>query len=152
MTRTPLLFFVQSSISNCRRSSSDISHETPDFAKTQRECRLRPHFSDPMPTDAVKRKQLELKIAAAARQHAQKHRHEREHSMVTAYSLNCAGVGVPSWLWAFESIIAKIIDFASKCSCSWSTYCIRQQPFMPGECWGEGTQYMPFYAWLLLHF
>ncbi|XP_054826072.1 uncharacterized protein LOC129323564 [Eublepharis macularius] len=55
-----------------RRSSSDISHETPDCSKAQRECRLRPHFSDPMPTDAVKRKQLELKIAAAARQHAQK--------------------------------------------------------------------------------
>ncbi|XP_060117846.1 uncharacterized protein LOC132589179 [Heteronotia binoei] len=68
------------SIPNCRRSSSDISHESPDFTKTQRECRLRPHFSDPMPTDAVKRKQLELKIAAAARQHAQKHRQEREHS------------------------------------------------------------------------
>nr|XP_056717130.1 uncharacterized protein LOC130487651 [Euleptes europaea] len=80
---------------NCRRSSSDISHETPDSAKTQRECRLRPHFSDPMPTDAVKRKQLELKIAAAARQHAQKRRQEREHSMITTFSLNRAGVGVP---------------------------------------------------------
>ncbi|KAF7241859.1 Myosin-M heavy chain [Varanus komodoensis] len=31
-----------------------------------------------MPTDAVKRKQLELKIAAAARQHAQKRRQERD--------------------------------------------------------------------------
>ncbi|XP_015275087.1 PREDICTED: uncharacterized protein LOC107117473 [Gekko japonicus] len=77
------------SIPSCRRSSSDISHETPDFAKTQRECRLRPHFSDPMPTDAVKRKQLELKIAAAARQHAQKHRQERAHSpAMTKASVN----------------------------------------------------------------
>uniref|UniRef100_A0ACB8G155 Uncharacterized protein n=1 Tax=Sphaerodactylus townsendi TaxID=933632 RepID=A0ACB8G155_9SAUR len=69
---------------NCRRSSSDISHETPDCAKTQRECRLRPHFSDPMPTDAVKRKQLELKIAAAARHHAQKRRQERERTRTKA--------------------------------------------------------------------
>ncbi|XP_042192119.1 uncharacterized protein si:dkey-91i10.2 [Callorhinchus milii] len=50
----------------CRRSSSDAAYETPESAKAQRECRLRPHFSDPMPTDAVKRKQLEMKIAAAA--------------------------------------------------------------------------------------
>ncbi|XP_042301010.1 uncharacterized protein LOC121918961 [Sceloporus undulatus] len=69
-----------SSNPNCRRSSSDISHETSDCTKAQRECRLRPHFSDPMPTDAVKRKQLELKIAAAARQHAQKRRQERDPS------------------------------------------------------------------------
>ncbi|XP_039186071.1 uncharacterized protein LOC120302146 [Crotalus tigris] len=69
-----------SSSSNCRRSSSDISYETPVCAKVQRECRLRPHFSDPMPTDAVKRKQLELKIAAVARHHAQKRRQERESS------------------------------------------------------------------------
>ncbi|KAH0621297.1 hypothetical protein JD844_022433 [Phrynosoma platyrhinos] len=68
----------KSSNPNCRRSSSDISHETSDCTKVQRECRLRPHFSDPMPTDAVKRKQLELKIAAAARHHAQKRRQERD--------------------------------------------------------------------------
>ncbi|XP_075566506.1 uncharacterized protein LOC104033299 [Pelecanus crispus] len=64
---------------SCRRSSSDIVHESTDGAKAQRDCRLRPHFSDPMPTDSVKRKQLELKIAAAARQHAQKRRQERDY-------------------------------------------------------------------------
>jgi len=32
-----------------------------------------------MPSDSVKRKQLELKIAAAARQHAQKRRQERDY-------------------------------------------------------------------------
>lgn len=79
------LFSFQSSSSNCRRSSSDISYETSDCTKAQRECRLRPHFSDPMPTDAVKRKQLELKIAAAARQHAQKRRQERDLSMFTSF-------------------------------------------------------------------
>ncbi|XP_056352857.1 uncharacterized protein LOC130255831 isoform X1 [Oenanthe melanoleuca] len=68
----------------CRRSSSDIVHESTDGAKAQRECRLRPHFSDPMPTDSVKRKQLELKIAAAARQHAQKRRQERDYGPVVA--------------------------------------------------------------------
>ncbi|XP_054134327.1 uncharacterized protein LOC128938218 isoform X1 [Melozone crissalis] len=68
----------------CRRSSSDIVHESTDGAKAQRECRLRPHFSDPMPTDSVKRKQLELKIAAAARQHAQKRRQERDCGPVVA--------------------------------------------------------------------
>ncbi|XP_037998460.1 uncharacterized protein LOC119703155 isoform X1 [Motacilla alba alba] len=68
----------------CRRSSSDIVHESTDGAKAQRECRLRPHFSDPMPTDSVKRKQLELKIAAAARQHAQKRRQERDWGPVVA--------------------------------------------------------------------
>uniref|UniRef100_A0ABM5F7F2 Intersectin-2-like isoform X2 n=1 Tax=Pogona vitticeps TaxID=103695 RepID=A0ABM5F7F2_9SAUR len=71
-----------SSNPNCRRSSSDISYETSDCTKAQRECRLRPHFSDPMPTDAVKRKQLELKIAAAARQHAQKRRQERDPTLM----------------------------------------------------------------------
>ncbi|KAJ6650709.1 hypothetical protein lerEdw1_004719, partial [Lerista edwardsae] len=75
-----------SSSPNCRRSSSDISYETPDCTRAQRECRLRPHFSDPMPTDAVKRKQLELKIAAAARQHAQKRRQERDPSLAVAKS------------------------------------------------------------------
>uniref|UniRef100_A0A803Y9S0 DH domain-containing protein n=1 Tax=Meleagris gallopavo TaxID=9103 RepID=A0A803Y9S0_MELGA len=69
---------------SCRRSSSDIVHESTDGAKAQRECRLRPHFSDPMPTDSVKRKQLELKIAAAARQHAQKRRQERDYGPVVA--------------------------------------------------------------------
>ncbi|XP_030066738.1 uncharacterized protein LOC115475138 [Microcaecilia unicolor] len=66
--------------SACRRSSSDIAHETIDSTKAQRSCRLRPHFSDPMPTDAVKRKQLEMKIAAAAaaRLHAQRRRQERD--------------------------------------------------------------------------
>uniref|UniRef100_A0A8C9EIK7 DH domain-containing protein n=1 Tax=Pavo cristatus TaxID=9049 RepID=A0A8C9EIK7_PAVCR len=69
---------------SCRRSSSDVVHESTDGAKAQRECRLRPHFSDPMPTDSVKRKQLELKIAAAARQHAQKRRQERDYGPVVA--------------------------------------------------------------------
>ncbi|XP_064291060.1 uncharacterized protein LOC135309103 [Passer domesticus] len=68
----------------CRRSSSDIVHESTDGAKAQRECRLRPHFSDPMPADSVKRKQLELKIAAAVRQHAQKRRQERDCGPVVA--------------------------------------------------------------------
>ncbi|CAI9572444.1 unnamed protein product [Staurois parvus] len=63
----------------CRRSSSDMTHEAGDSGKSQRGCRLRPHFSDPMPTDAVKRKQLELKIAAAARQHAQRQRQDKEN-------------------------------------------------------------------------
>ncbi|XP_064420138.1 uncharacterized protein SI:DKEY-91I10.2 [Latimeria chalumnae] len=62
----------------CRRSSSDVAYESPDSVKVQRECRLRPHFSDPMPADAVKRKQLEMKIAVAARLHAQKRRQERD--------------------------------------------------------------------------
>ncbi|CAN2389098.1 Guanine nucleotide exchange factor for Rho/Rac/Cdc42-like GTPases [Pristimantis euphronides] len=66
----------------CRRSSSDMTHEAGESGKAQRGCRLRPHFSDPMPTDAVKRKQLELKIAAAARHHAQKRRQERENGPV----------------------------------------------------------------------
>uniref|UniRef100_A0A8C5QJX4 DH domain-containing protein n=1 Tax=Leptobrachium leishanense TaxID=445787 RepID=A0A8C5QJX4_9ANUR len=66
----------------CRRSSSDMSHETGETGKTPRGCRLRPHFSDPMPTDAVKRKQLELKIAAAARHHAQRRRQDRENGPV----------------------------------------------------------------------
>ncbi|XP_069472796.1 uncharacterized protein [Ambystoma mexicanum] len=62
---------------SCRRSSSDITHETADAPKAPK-CRLRPHFSDPMPTDAVKRKQLELKIAAAARLHAHRRRQDRD--------------------------------------------------------------------------
>ncbi|KAJ8282593.1 hypothetical protein COCON_G00051120 [Conger conger] len=55
----------------CRRSSSDAAYEPADSAKTQRERRLRPHFSDPMPADNAKRKQLEMKIAAVARLHSQ---------------------------------------------------------------------------------
>ncbi|XP_073401399.1 uncharacterized protein [Dendrobates tinctorius] len=66
----------------CRRSSSDMTHEAAESGKAQRGCRLRPHFSDPMPTDAVKRKQLELKIAAAARHHAQKRRQDRENGPI----------------------------------------------------------------------
>ncbi|KAE8574160.1 hypothetical protein XENTR_v10024989 [Xenopus tropicalis] len=68
--------------SSCRRSSSDMTHETVEIGKTPRGCRLRPHFSDPMPTDAVKRKQLELKIAAAARHHAQRRRQDRDNGPV----------------------------------------------------------------------
>lgn len=59
-----------------------MTHEAAESGKAQRGCRLRPHFSDPMPTDAVKRKQLELKIAAAARHHAQKRRQDRENGPV----------------------------------------------------------------------
>ncbi|OCT63261.1 uncharacterized protein LOC108701252 [Xenopus laevis] len=68
--------------SACRRSSSDMTHETVETGKTPRGCRLRPHFSDPMPTDAVKRKQLELKIAAAARHHAQRRRQDKDNGPV----------------------------------------------------------------------
>ncbi|XP_075037277.1 uncharacterized protein LOC142098374 isoform X1 [Mixophyes fleayi] len=66
----------------CRRSSSDMTHEAGESGKTPRGSRLRPHFSDPMPTDAVKRKQLELKIAAAARHHAQRRRQDKENGPV----------------------------------------------------------------------
>ncbi|KAJ3592720.1 hypothetical protein NHX12_007847 [Muraenolepis orangiensis] len=56
-------------LGSCRRSSSDAAYEPAETkAKAQRECRLRPHYSDPMPADAAKRKQLELKMAAARRQ------------------------------------------------------------------------------------
>ncbi|XP_019378134.1 PREDICTED: uncharacterized protein LOC109301426 [Gavialis gangeticus] len=75
---------ASSSSPSGRRSSSDMAHEAAECAKAQRECRLRPHFSDPMPADAVKRKQLELKIAAAARQHAHKRRQERDTGPVVA--------------------------------------------------------------------
>lgn len=54
----------------CRRSSSDAAYEQAETVRAQRECRLRPHYSDPMPADASKRKQLEMKIAAAARIHS----------------------------------------------------------------------------------
>lgn len=60
----------------CRRSSSDAAYELAETVRAQRECRLRPHYSDPMPADASKRKQLEMKIAAAARLH--QHRRERD--------------------------------------------------------------------------
>uniref|UniRef100_UPI003AAAE951 uncharacterized protein arhgef49 n=1 Tax=Centroberyx gerrardi TaxID=166262 RepID=UPI003AAAE951 len=56
----------------CRRSSSDAAYELAETVRAQRECRLRPHYSDPMPADAAKRKQLEMKIAAAARLHSQR--------------------------------------------------------------------------------
>nr|XP_023996628.1 uncharacterized protein LOC112073588 [Salvelinus alpinus] len=56
----------------CRRSSSDAAYEPAESVRAQRECRLRPHYSDPMPADAAKRKQLEMKIAAAARLHSQR--------------------------------------------------------------------------------
>ncbi|KAJ1175803.1 hypothetical protein NDU88_001088 [Pleurodeles waltl] len=76
---------------SCRRSSSDIAHETADTSKTPRECRLRPHFSDPMPTDAVKRKQLEMKIAAAARLHAHRRRQEKDGGPVLAKASSTDG-------------------------------------------------------------
>lgn len=60
----------------CRRSSSDAAYERAETVRAQRECRLRPHYSDPMPADASKRKQLEMKIAAAARLHS--HRRDRD--------------------------------------------------------------------------
>nr|XP_057938316.1 uncharacterized protein si:dkey-91i10.2 [Doryrhamphus excisus]XP_057938317.1 uncharacterized protein si:dkey-91i10.2 [Doryrhamphus excisus] len=60
----------------CRRSSSDAAYELSQTLRAQRECRLRPHYSDPMPADASKRKQLEMKIAAAAHTHT--HRRERD--------------------------------------------------------------------------
>ncbi|KAK2905789.1 uncharacterized protein arhgef49 isoform X2 [Channa argus] len=60
----------------CRRSSSDAAYELAEIVRAQRECRLRPHYSDPMPADASKRKQLEMKIAAAARIHS--HRRDRD--------------------------------------------------------------------------
>ncbi|XP_055734370.1 uncharacterized protein LOC129821099 [Salvelinus fontinalis] len=56
----------------CRRSSSDAAYEPAESVRAQRECRLRPHYSDPMPADATKRKQLEMKIAAAACLHSQR--------------------------------------------------------------------------------
>ncbi|KAK1165891.1 hypothetical protein AOXY_G14540 [Acipenser oxyrinchus oxyrinchus] len=68
----------------CRRSSSDAASDAPESVKAQRECRLRPHFSDPMPADAAKRKQLEMKIAAAARLHSQRRHQEREAGPVVA--------------------------------------------------------------------
>ncbi|XP_035459756.2 uncharacterized protein si:dkey-91i10.2 [Scophthalmus maximus] len=66
----------------CRRSSSDVAYELAETVRAQRECRLRPHYSDPMPADASKRKQLEMKIAAAARLHS--HRRDRDRDRDSA--------------------------------------------------------------------
>uniref|UniRef100_A0A3P8V0Y2 Rho guanine nucleotide exchange factor 49 n=1 Tax=Cynoglossus semilaevis TaxID=244447 RepID=A0A3P8V0Y2_CYNSE len=66
----------------CRRSSSDAAYERAETVRAQRECRLRPHYSDPMPADASKRKQLEMKIAAAARVHS--HRRDRDRDSPAA--------------------------------------------------------------------
>ncbi|KAM3862254.1 uncharacterized protein arhgef49 [Diretmus argenteus] len=62
----------------CRRSSSDAAYEPAETVRAQRECRLRPHYSDPMPADAAKRKQLEMKIAAAARLHSQRRDRDKD--------------------------------------------------------------------------
>uniref|UniRef100_A0A9J8BIC5 Rho guanine nucleotide exchange factor 49 n=1 Tax=Cyprinus carpio carpio TaxID=630221 RepID=A0A9J8BIC5_CYPCA len=72
----------QVSGAGCRRSSSDAAYELAESVRAQRECRLRPHYSDPMPADATKRKQLEMKIAAAARLHI--HRRDRDSVPGTA--------------------------------------------------------------------
>ncbi|XP_058476564.1 uncharacterized protein si:dkey-91i10.2 isoform X1 [Solea solea] len=66
----------------CRRSSSDAAYELAETVRAHRECRLRPHYSDPMPADASKRKQLEMKIAAAARH--QGHRRDRDRDSAPA--------------------------------------------------------------------
>ncbi|KAM9305730.1 uncharacterized protein PAF06_014328 [Gastrophryne carolinensis] len=79
--------------SGCRRSSSDMTHEAGDSGKSQRSTRLRPHFSDPMPTDAVKRKQLELQIAAAARHHAQRKRQDNGPVLVKANTTTTCSSG-----------------------------------------------------------
>ncbi|XP_018582092.2 uncharacterized protein LOC108918934 [Scleropages formosus] len=50
----------------CRRSSSDAATQPAESVRGQRGRRLRPHLSDPMPADATKRKELEIKIAAAS--------------------------------------------------------------------------------------
>ncbi|XP_074514157.1 uncharacterized protein arhgef49 [Sebastes fasciatus] len=72
----PFLPIRQHAALGCRRSSSDAAYELAETVRAQRECRLRPHYSDPMPADASKRKQLEMKIAAAARLHG--HRRDRD--------------------------------------------------------------------------
>ncbi|XP_015214135.2 uncharacterized protein arhgef49 [Lepisosteus oculatus] len=64
----------------CRRSSSDAAYATAEPVRAQRECRLRPHFSDPMPADATKRKQLEMKIAAVVRLHSQRRSQDKDPS------------------------------------------------------------------------
>ncbi|KAK7882666.1 hypothetical protein WMY93_028840 [Mugilogobius chulae] len=50
-----------------RRSSSDAGLR--DRGLCDSVCRLRPHYSDPMPSDPSRRKQLQMKIAAASRLH-----------------------------------------------------------------------------------
>uniref|UniRef100_A0A672T7E0 Uncharacterized LOC107555352 n=2 Tax=Sinocyclocheilus grahami TaxID=75366 RepID=A0A672T7E0_SINGR len=72
----------------CRRSSSDAAYELAESVRAQRECRLRPHYSDPMPADATKRKQLEMKIAAAARLHI--HRRDRDSGKTLSAALSFA--------------------------------------------------------------
>ncbi|XP_046903482.1 uncharacterized protein si:dkey-91i10.2 isoform X2 [Hypomesus transpacificus] len=69
---------------SCRRSSSDAAYEPAETVRAQRECRLRPHYSDPMPADAAKRKQLEMKIAAAARFHSQRRDRDRDRDRDSA--------------------------------------------------------------------
>lgn len=61
----------------CRRSSSDAELWDRGLADPgpRVECRLRPHFSDPMPSEPSRRKQLEMKIAAAS---SRMHRRERD--------------------------------------------------------------------------
>ncbi|XP_023682694.2 uncharacterized protein arhgef49 [Paramormyrops kingsleyae] len=82
----------------CRRSSSDAAYEPPESARAQRERRLRPHFSDPMPADATKRKQLEMKIAVAARLHSLRRDKEEDSRPVSeARSGDMAGEGQQRW-------------------------------------------------------
>lgn len=82
------LSYRQVSGAGCRRSSSDAAYELSESVRAQRECRLRPHYSDPMPADATKRKQLEMKIAAAARLHI--HRRERDSGKTLSTALSFA--------------------------------------------------------------
>lgn len=63
---------LQVSGGGCRRSSSDAELWDRGLAGSpgpRGECRLRPHYSDPMPSDPSRRKELEMKIAAASRLH-----------------------------------------------------------------------------------
>ncbi|XP_067892359.1 uncharacterized protein arhgef49 [Heterodontus francisci] len=84
------------SLPGCRRSSSDAAYGTTETAKAQRECRLRPHFSDPMPADAVKRKQLEMRIAAAAWGLGQKRRQDKDCSDPLSNQCNRTADSSPS--------------------------------------------------------
>ncbi|MBN3325466.1 MYOM protein, partial [Atractosteus spatula] len=77
----------------CRRSSSDAAYDTAEPVRAQRECRLRPHFSDPMPADATKRKQLEMKIAAVVRLHSQRRSQDKDPSPTESG----AGGGSDEW-------------------------------------------------------
>nr|XP_020479630.1 uncharacterized protein LOC109974014 [Monopterus albus]XP_020479631.1 uncharacterized protein LOC109974014 [Monopterus albus] len=74
----------------CRRSSSDAAYELAETVRAQRECRLRPHYSDPMPADASKRKQLEMKIAAAARLHSHRRDRDRDRDSAPAAIRGCS--------------------------------------------------------------